>query len=104
MPTIGLFQNIGTMELLIILGIALLIFGRRLPEVGRSLGRGIVEFRKGIKGIEDEIDDETKPGKSPDRQKLSSSRPTQPLSGSGADVRVSRADAVEPGTPESGGV
>ena len=44
-------------ELVVLLVIGLLIFGRRLPEVGRSLGRSIVEFKKGIKGIEDEIDD-----------------------------------------------
>ena len=39
--------------------IGLLVFGRRLPEVGRSVGKSIVEFKKGIKGIEDEIDDES---------------------------------------------
>lgn len=44
-------------EWLIILAVALLIFGRRLPEVGRSIGRGIVEFKKGIKGVKDELDD-----------------------------------------------
>lgn len=49
----------GTTEWIIILAIGLLIFGRRLPEVGRSLGKGIVEFKKGIKGIEDEIETET---------------------------------------------
>ncbi|NUQ67347.1 MAG: twin-arginine translocase TatA/TatE family subunit [Phycisphaerales bacterium] len=42
-------------ELLIILGIALLLFGRRLPEVGRSLGKGIIEFKKGLKGVEEEL-------------------------------------------------
>jgi len=47
----------GGWEWLIIGAIGLLIFGRRLPEVGRSLGRGIVEFKRGIKGIEDEIDE-----------------------------------------------
>ena len=46
----------GPMEMLIIGVIAVLLFGKRLPEVGRSLGRGIVEFKKGIRGIEDEID------------------------------------------------
>ena len=46
-------------EWIILLVIGLLIFGRRLPEVGRSLGKGIVEFKKGIKGIDDEINDAT---------------------------------------------
>ncbi len=35
----------------------LLIFGKRLPEVGRSLGQGIVQFKKGLKGIEEEIEE-----------------------------------------------
>lgn len=46
----------GPMEMMIILGIGVLLFGKRLPEVGRSLGKGIVEFKKGVQGIEDEID------------------------------------------------
>ncbi len=46
----------GPMEMMIILGIAVLLFGKRLPEVGRSLGKGIVEFKKGVRGIEDEFD------------------------------------------------
>ncbi|MDD4268160.1 MAG: twin-arginine translocase TatA/TatE family subunit [Pirellulales bacterium] len=45
----------GPMEMLIILGIGVLLFGKRLPEVGRSLGKGIMEFKKGVQGIEDEI-------------------------------------------------
>jgi len=43
-------------EWLIIAGIGLLLFGKRLPEVGRSLGKGIVEFKKGLKGVEDEVE------------------------------------------------
>ena len=49
----------GGYEWVILLVLGLLIFGRRLPEVGRSLGKGIVEFKKGIKGIEDEIETES---------------------------------------------
>ena len=45
----------GGFEWLIIAAIGLLLFGKRLPEVGRSLGKGIVEFKKGLKGVEDEI-------------------------------------------------
>ena len=47
----------GHGEWIILLVLGLLIFGRRLPEVGRSIGRSIVEFKKGIKGIEDDIED-----------------------------------------------
>jgi sec-independent protein translocase protein TatA len=33
-----------------------LLFGRKLPDVGRYLGKGIVEFKKGMKGLEDDVD------------------------------------------------
>ena len=36
--------NLGPVEMLIVMGIAVLLFGKRLPEVGRSLGKGIVEI------------------------------------------------------------
>ncbi len=49
----------GGYEWVILLILGLLIFGRRLPEVGRSLGRGIVEFKRGIKGIDSEIESES---------------------------------------------
>jgi len=48
--------QLGWMEILIILGVGVILFGRRLPEVGRYLGKGIVEFKKGLKGIEDEVE------------------------------------------------
>ncbi|CAN5671083.1 hypothetical protein BH09PLA1_BH09PLA1_26240 [soil metagenome] len=50
------FQMPGFGEMLLIAGLGLLFFGKRLPEVGRSLGKGIVEFKKGIKGIEDDVE------------------------------------------------
>ena len=50
------FFSPGPMEIMIIGAIAVLLFGKRLPEVGRSLGKSIVEFKKGIHGIEDEIE------------------------------------------------
>jgi sec-independent protein translocase protein TatA len=46
----------GGWEWIIIAMIGLLLFGKRLPEVGKSLGKGIVEFKKGLKGIEDEVE------------------------------------------------
>ena len=49
----------GILEILVIGVVALLIFGSRLPQVMRSLGKGIVEFKKGLRGIEDHLDSAT---------------------------------------------
>lgn len=54
-PLLGFF-NLGTQEMLVLLILGVLLFGRKLPEVGRYLGKGIVEFKKGIKGLEDEVE------------------------------------------------
>ena len=58
-PTLAFLPNIGMPELIIIGIIALLLFGRRLPEVMRNLGKGIVEFKRGVRGIEDQVDQAT---------------------------------------------
>lgn len=47
--------GVGVPEMMIVGIIALLLFGKRLPEVAKSLGKGIVEFKKGIQGIEDDV-------------------------------------------------
>lgn len=48
--------GLGPMEIMM-LGVAgVLLFGRKLPEVGKYLGQSIVSFKKGMKGLEDEID------------------------------------------------
>ena len=45
----------GHLELLIIAGVILLLFGNRLPSVMRSLGRGVVEFKQGLRGVEEDL-------------------------------------------------
>lgn len=47
--------GIGPMEMVIGSIIALLLFGKNLPNVARSLGKGMMEFKKGLAGIEDEV-------------------------------------------------
>jgi len=44
-------------EIIMILVVGLLLFGRKLPEVGRSLGRSIVEFKKGLKDVSSEVEE-----------------------------------------------
>ena len=58
MPALlGYFGMPGPLELFIVALVVLLLFGNRLPSVMRSMGRGIVEFKKGVQGIEDEVED-----------------------------------------------
>lgn len=80
MRTLSLFWNVGPWETALILLLALLLFGRRLPEVGKALGKGIVEFKRGVKGIEDEIESEA--NRPPER-------PRPPLTAAGEDARAS---------------
>jgi sec-independent protein translocase protein TatA len=54
--TLPLANLIFAPENWLIIGLfALLLFGKRLPEVGRSLGKGIIEFKKGLAGIEEDV-------------------------------------------------
>jgi sec-independent protein translocase protein TatA len=57
--------SIGPLEIVLVLGIALVVLGpKKLPEVGRSIGNGMREFRESISGARhrDEDDDELPPG------------------------------------------
>lgn len=53
-PLANLF---GIENWMIILAVALLLFGKRMPEVGRSLGQGIVEFKRGLQGLKDDVNE-----------------------------------------------
>jgi sec-independent protein translocase protein TatA len=55
----------GGYELLIVAFIALLIFGNRLPGVMKSLGKSVTEFKKGVAGIEEDIDSAVTADKKP---------------------------------------
>ena len=48
--------GLGTTELMVILGIAVLVFGgKKLPEIGAGLGKGITSFKKGLREVEEPI-------------------------------------------------
>lgn len=93
MHTLAFLQNIGTTELVVLLVIALLLFGKRLPEVGRSIGKGIVEFKRGLKDIQEEVETQSSP-------------PPQPTYRApiveGQDARVARGQSVEEQVPAGG--
>lgn len=78
----------GPLEWSIIALLGLLIFGRRLPEVGASLGKSIVEFKRGIRGVKDEIDQEVSRDRAEQENRV---LPDQQPPG----YTVSRSDTVE---------
>ena len=89
-----MFPQLGLMEMIVVMGIAVLLFGKRLPEVGRSLGKGIIEFKKGLRGIEDEFDLTSTSG--PPARTRRSDEPARPASGS--DYTESSVPKFEPPT------
>jgi sec-independent protein translocase protein TatA len=59
--------NVGPLELIVVLIIALIVFGpKRLPELGRSLGKGIREFRGSVSGDRDDDDDDDSDSERPE--------------------------------------
>lgn len=48
--------GIGTSEMMILFVIGLLLFGKNLPQIARGLGKGMMEFKKGLHGFEEELD------------------------------------------------
>ena len=54
--------NVGPMELIVVLAIALIVLGpKKLPEVGRSVGKGMREFKDAISGDKDHDEDDERP-------------------------------------------
>ena len=54
--TLLAFFGLGGQEILLLVVLGVLLFGRKLPELGRSVGKTFVEFKKGVKGLEDEVE------------------------------------------------
>ena len=59
-----MFGSIGMPELILIFVVALLVFGpKKLPELGRSLGKGLAEFKKASDDLKKTIEDEIEHGR-----------------------------------------
>lgn len=101
--TLGFINLPGNSELLIILAIGLLLFGKRLPEVGRSLGKGITEFKRGLKDINDDIDTASnKVATSPKAIEEGPSSQSLPASDSRTVSHLETAEEIKP-APHSNG-
>ena len=62
---------------LVIAAVALLLFGNRLPDVARSLGRSVNEFKQGLKEVKDNFDDDG--DDEPPKKKLNDSQQSDPI-------------------------
>ena len=48
--------GLGVMEVAVLVILGVLLFGKNLPSMGRYIGKSIVEFKKGVKGLEDDFE------------------------------------------------
>ncbi|MEM0983336.1 MAG: twin-arginine translocase TatA/TatE family subunit [Planctomycetota bacterium] len=76
-PVLGFFGLPGHFEMIIILVVLLLLFGRRLPEVARSLGDGIREFKKGVREVTEDPPQQTNYQQPPQQQMPPPTPPAQ---------------------------
>ena len=70
--SLGIFQNIGPWEIVIIMAVILLLFGgKKLPELARGLGRGMRLFKEELSGVGKKLqdDEDSKPAQPPAEQK-----------------------------------
>ena len=56
MTLFAFLNQLGLTEIIVLAVIGILLFGRKLPEISKYLGKSIIEFKKGMRGLEDNLD------------------------------------------------
>lgn len=104
-----MFGSLGFPELLLIFGVALLIFGpRKLPEIGRSVGKALGEFRRATNDLKSTLEEEVRIEER--KTNLATAGPVTPLPQPpaaptivrGSNIEVPDGDAAPPAKPEPG--
>jgi len=93
------FFNFSAPELIVIMIVALLIFGNRLPEVARNLGKGINEFKRGMANASEEFSKELQ--KEPVTAKGATAATATPAAGAPADAQSAASTAAANANPSS---
>ncbi len=88
------FFSLSATEMLIVLGLAVLLFGKRLPEVARSLGKSLGDFQRGVQSIQQELQSSLR--EEAEASSSDSSREFSPAHPSPEDQEESLAPKFEP--------
>jgi sec-independent protein translocase protein TatB len=97
--------NIGMPELLVILGVALIVLGpKRLPDVARTIGKAMAEFRKATSGITDEIENARAMLEEEARKASATATSNRITAAAGIEPKSSPGSSPDPENPPSPGI